>query len=239
MISVVISTYNSAETLPATLESLVPAAVQGLVREVVVVDGGSSDLTLKIADGYGAVTLSGAPLRASRLASGAQQARFPWLLFLNADCVLDPGWEREAEQLIAKIDDGRRPQTAASFRYVIDDEGLQPRLAERFARWSAALFGLSHAEQGLLVPRALYTEAGGFRPYRMLAEVDLTRRFGRRRLMRLRTPAVSPAIRSSEPGYAARAMRYYGALGLYALHVPNERIASWFGGARKENPAFE
>lgn len=236
MISVVIPTLNAAATLPATLESLIPAAVQGLVREVLIVDGGSSDATLTIADGYGAVTIAGGPLRASRLTVGAQQARFSWLLFLNPDCALDPGWDREADQHITKIEDGNRPSSAAVFRYAIDDVGIQPRAAEALARWSGAIFGLSHAEQGLLIPRALYTEVGGFKPFPLLEDVDLTRRVGRRRLTRLRTTAVTSSLKHRQQGYMNRAMRYYGCLGLYALNVPMSRIASLLGPPPKQAP---
>ena len=236
MISVIIPTLNSATTLPATLESLIPAAVQGLVREVLIVDGGSTDATLKIADGFGAITISGGPLRASRLTVGAQLARFPWLLFIDPDCALDPGWEREAGHLIGKIEDGNRPPSAAVFRFVLDDDGIEARVTEFFARWSALLLGLAHSEQGLLIPQSLYTEVGGFKPYPLLEDVDLSRRVGRRRLMTFRSNAVSNANHYRQQGYIARALRYYGCLGLYALHVPMVRIASLLGPAPKQAP---
>jgi hypothetical protein len=239
MISVIIPTLNAAATLPATLESLIPAAVQGLVREVLIVDGGSTDATLKIADGYGAMTISGGPFRADRLTIGAQQARFSWLLFINPDCALDPGWEREADQLISKIEDGDRTPAAAVFRFALDDTGFEPRTTECLARWSAALMGLSHAEQGLLIPRTLYNEVGGFKSYPLLEDVDLSRRIGRRRLTTLRTTAVSNANRYRQQGYIGRVMRYYSGLGLYALHVPMERIASLLGPPPKQAPAAE
>ena len=54
MISVVIPTFNSAATLAEAMASLIPAAVDALVREVVVADGGSSDDTFAIADDAGA-----------------------------------------------------------------------------------------------------------------------------------------------------------------------------------------
>ena len=43
MISVIIPTLNSEIVLAHTLAALVPAAAEGVVREVIVVDGGSSD----------------------------------------------------------------------------------------------------------------------------------------------------------------------------------------------------
>ena len=53
MISVVIPALNAERTLPSTLTALVPAAVDGVVREVIVADGGSTDHTRQIADHAG------------------------------------------------------------------------------------------------------------------------------------------------------------------------------------------
>ena len=46
MLTVVIETLNDEEALAATLAALVPAAVEGLVCEVIVHDRGSSDATV-------------------------------------------------------------------------------------------------------------------------------------------------------------------------------------------------
>ena len=54
MISVVIPTLNVGRKLPRCFDSLITAAVRGVVREVIVADGGSSDETLMIADAAGA-----------------------------------------------------------------------------------------------------------------------------------------------------------------------------------------
>ena len=54
MISVVIATQDDERTLGQTLAALVPAAVDGLVREVILADAGSTDHTLAIAEDAGA-----------------------------------------------------------------------------------------------------------------------------------------------------------------------------------------
>ena len=229
MISVVIPTLDAAATLADTLDCLIPAAVSGLVREVIIADGGSRDATVAIADGCGAETVTAGRERSSQLIAGAARARSPWLLFLNADCVLDPGWVREADQFIHRVEEGSRPQQGAVFPFVIDDTGAVPRMTEALAWASAVVFGLPHAEQGLLISRKLYADVGAYRPLPVLEDVDLAWRLGRNRLATLRSAAVNSPARFCDPGYVSHAARTYGCLMLYALNVPMGRIASLRG----------
>ena len=75
MISVVIPTRNAEQTLAATLSALVPAVVDGVVREVVVADCGSSDATREIADAAGARLVEAPQGRGVQLRAGADVAR--------------------------------------------------------------------------------------------------------------------------------------------------------------------
>ncbi len=96
MISVVISTRNHGAVLPETLAALVPAALDGMVREVIVADGGSVDATRLIADGFGADVLELADAcPAARLNAGAQAAKCAWVLFVPPVARLRPGFEKE------------------------------------------------------------------------------------------------------------------------------------------------
>jgi glycosyltransferase involved in cell wall biosynthesis len=94
MISVVIATLNDERTLGETLGALVAAAVDGLVREVIVVDTGSGDHTLEIADDAGARILTASGPDA--LAQGCAMAKSDWLLILNAKAPVPDGWEKAA-----------------------------------------------------------------------------------------------------------------------------------------------
>jgi rSAM/selenodomain-associated transferase 2 len=230
MISVVIPTLNAEPRLAATLNALIPAAVEGLVRQVVIVDGGSSDATLKIAEDAGADIVNADRGRGQQLVAGANAARFRWMLFLHADTVLDEGWSREVDQFIGRIEHGARPATAAVFRFALDDTGAAPRLIEGGVRLRCALLGLPYGDQGLLIRRDLYDDIGGFAPMLLMEDVDIVRRLGRRRLTFMTTRAVTSAERYRRGGYLRRGIRNLSCLTLYYLRVPVPVIARLYEG---------
>src|SRR4029078_3322632 len=82
MLSVVIATHDSERALLPTLAALVAGAAAGVVREVIIADGGSRDAPCEIADGAGCRVLMSTQPRGARLKAAADAARGPWLLFL-------------------------------------------------------------------------------------------------------------------------------------------------------------
>lgn len=191
MISVVIPTRNSEEALVRTLATLVTGAADGTVREVVVVDGGSEDQTRLVAEGTGCDLISGAGGVWARCAIGAAAAqRGEFLMFLRPGVLLDPGWESDfqaAAERRLRHGDGR---FAAVFRLASDDDTIGGSLSHYLRRLFGRFAGVTHPDQGLIIARGYFRELGGFSRRDGLAGVDLVRRIGRRRLTRLRTPAV-------------------------------------------------
>jgi len=229
MISVIVPTLNAEAGLARTLAALVPAAVDGLVKEVIVIDGGSGDGTAAIADQAGAQFVVRSGGRGYQLLAGAHRARFPWLLFLHADTVLEPGWERDAAAFMEAIDRGKRRLAAAAFRFALDDAGFRPRVLERLVAIRCALLRLPYGDQGLLIPRLLYTEIGGYGSHPLMEDVDIVLRLGRRRLSMLRPRAVTSAARYRRDGYVRRSLRNLACLLLYFLRFPTSVIARVYG----------
>jgi glycosyltransferase involved in cell wall biosynthesis len=176
MISVVIPTLDDEARLATTLAPLVPAAIHGVVTEVIVADGGSTDATLAIADDTGARVVPAEADLGRRLAAGCAAARSDWLLVLPPGVRLEAGWEAAAEAHI-----GGAPGKAGYFRVVLEGQGT--RLREHLAGWRVAITGRPYFEQGLLVSRRLYNEIGGYKAKD--EPVDLLARMGRGRLARL------------------------------------------------------
>jgi hypothetical protein len=91
-ISVVMAVWNAERVLPVQLAALGEALAEGLVRELILVDGGSSDATLRMAAEAGAEVLAGPRERGPALAQGAAAASGEWLLFPSVVNVPAPGW---------------------------------------------------------------------------------------------------------------------------------------------------
>ena len=206
-----------------------PAAVQGLVREVIISDGGSNDETRGIADVAGAEFIRSEKGRGAQLAAGAEAAKSEWLLFLHADTVLQPGWIQEAATFVERVDNGTRPRSAAAFSFALNDFGTKPRLLEAMVALRCALFRMPYGDQGLLIPRRLYAELGGYRPLPLMEDVDIVRRLGRRRMTMLRSKAVTSAERYKQDGYAPRIARNAACLSLFYMRVPATTLARLYG----------
>lgn len=231
MISVVIPALNAERTLPSTLTALVPAAVDGVVREVIVADGGSTDHTRQIADHAGADVFQAPQGRGTQLVQGAARAKFSWLLFLHADTVLEDSWARNAVEFMHRVDLGERPPAAAAFRFKLDDKGLAPRVLETVVQARCAVMRLPYGDQGLLISRRLFDEIGGYKPLPIMEDVDIVRRIGRKRIVLLNADATTSAERYRRDGYVARTLRNQTCLALYSAGLPVATIQRIYGNA--------
>jgi glycosyltransferase involved in cell wall biosynthesis len=190
MLSAIISTHESERALVPTLAALVPGATAGLLGEVIVADAGSRDATAEVADIAGCRFMTSSALLGARLKAAAVSTRTPWLMFLRAGCVPEPGWVGATERFIeatGRLDDAGR---AAVFRLPGVADLLRPGLAELLELVRVAFGGGARPEQGLVIARQHYDRIGGH-PDGDGAEAAILRRIGRRRLAMLAAGARS------------------------------------------------
>jgi glycosyltransferase involved in cell wall biosynthesis len=193
MITVVIHTQDSARLLVPTLSALVAGSAEGLVREVLLADAGSTDGTEAIADAAGCGFLQTAGDLGERLRAAAEAARGTWLLFLDPASVLEEGWTRKAGKFLESSDrSGQAAQRAATFRIATEEYGLAAKLAGLKSALRFALTGRPRPEQGLLISKTFYEALGGNQPGEN-SQMRLFGKIGRSRLVVLRSSVLLPA----------------------------------------------
>ncbi len=116
MITAIIETRNQEVSLAHALAALVPAATEGLIRDVIVVDYGSDDGTRMVADAAGCTIVDAAGETDARLRA-VEQARGDWLLFTPATHIFQPEWQSDAMAFIDRtLTTGQGQKRSAIFR---------------------------------------------------------------------------------------------------------------------------
>jgi glycosyltransferase involved in cell wall biosynthesis len=188
MLTAIIATNESERTLVPTLAALVPAATAALLSEVIVADAGSRDATAEVADVAGCRFMNSQESLGARLKAAARSSRTPWLMFLRAGCVPEPGWIAATDRFMQAADLLDGAERAAVFRPPSAADLLRPGLSEVIALLRVALGGGPKPEQGLLIARRFYDALGGH-PDGADAEAAMLRKLGRRRVAMLTSSA--------------------------------------------------
>lgn len=220
-LSIIIPVRNGGPRLADCLAALVPGAVDGLLRQVIVVDGGSTDTSTSLARDMGADVIETAPGRGAQLAAGVAAARHEWILLLHGDTVLEDCWVDAVHTHIRTHGQCR----AGWFTLAFNRGGGSARRVAALANWRAATFGLPYGDQGLLAHRTLLTSVGGIAPLPLMEDVDLVRRIGRGRLSRLDAVAETSARKFEAGGWWLVPMRNLMLLGLFLCGVSPARLA--------------
>jgi hypothetical protein len=224
-LSIVVPVLDEGARIGMRLRELAPLVDAGRA-EVIVVDGGSSDRTLEIAEGFtGVRVLRARRGRAAQMNAGARAASGRVLLFLHADVALPADaldWVRRALDTPATV--------AGAFRtWTIADDGSGRRalwlhLADLRSRYS----GLPYGDQALFVRRDTFFDVGGFPELLLMEDLELARRLRKRGKIRI----VPATVRVSGRRFLAHPLRDTLLINvfplLYRLGVPASRLAKLY-----------
>lgn len=216
-ISIVIPTLNAGDSLPACLGSLSEGLQAGLIRELVISDGGSTDGTLSIAQQAGARVVTGAASRGGQLVRGTQAAEGDWLLVLHADTRLAEGWAGAVTTALSQ-------PGAYHFRLAFDVAGVMPTWVACWANLRSRLFRLPYGDQGLLIDRVTLEAVGGYPDLPLMEDVALARRLGRV-LKPLPATAITSATKYQRQGWLRRGARNLTTLARYFAGADPETLA--------------
>tara|TARA_B100000579_G_scaffold418066_1_gene415240 strand:- start:811 stop:1515 length:705 start_codon:yes stop_codon:yes gene_type:complete len=202
-ISIIIPTLNEAIHLPLLLADL---NARPYDSELIIVDGGSIDLTTSIAQINGVdIIKSTKKNRGYQLRIGASKAKGDWLLFLHADSRLDQSW---IESLLKIIQNKLSKKNAWYFDFKIRKDKIEYRLLEIAVALRSHLLQQPYGDQGLLIHKNLYRISGGFSSLKLMEDIDFITRLSKiAKLKSIREKIYTDDIKWSNTNIIKRAIK--------------------------------
>lgn len=214
-LSIIVPTLNAAAVLPGCTAALMEGIQAGLVRELIVSDGGSDDATLVIAEEIGARIVTGPASRGGQLKRGCEIAQGDWFLVVHADTLLAAGWTQAVKNHM-------RTNRAGWGTLRFDQGGIW---VARWANLRSRLFGLPFGDQALLVPASLYQSVGGFPDQPLMEDIAIARKL-RGKLAPASFVAVTSAAKYRKGGWLRRGGRNLLLQARYLLGASPEKLAA-------------
>ncbi len=169
-ISIIIPSLNEEAGIVAFLSPLQALRPQ---CELILVDGGSIDNTVNLAQDYVDKLINAKAGRAKQMNEGAAVANAPILLFLHADTVLP---DDAIEQIQHAVKLGYQ---WGWFNITLTGHYLLSVVAWLMNKRSR-LTGISTGDQTLFIDKTSFTELGGFADISLMEDIELTSRLKKR-----------------------------------------------------------
>jgi len=162
-ISIIIPVLNEEESIEKILVSLKKqASTAQLIKEVIIVDGGSTDQTTTIAKEQGATVITSAKGRAKQMNAGAKIATAELLYFLHVDTFPPKNYDLLILNAVTKNN------AAGCFTMVFDTDHL---LLNFFAWFSKFNYRICRGgDQSLFLTKSLFNTLNGFNEHYKIYE---------------------------------------------------------------------
>lgn len=206
-------------TLPRLLQ-LLEGPGQGAIDQIVLVDGGSKDHTLRIAEAAGVRVVHAPRGRGPQLNAGAAASEAEILWFLHADSVPPAQGAAKIRQALAG------GAVGGAFVLRFDGQARLYRLGEWVVARRSRRHGMALGDQGQFVRRDAFDAIGGFPDWPILEDLEFIRRLRRHgRLAILEPPMLTSARRYRQGGLVRTTARNWLIFALYHLGVPVASLA--------------
>ncbi|MDS4029301.1 MAG: TIGR04283 family arsenosugar biosynthesis glycosyltransferase [Candidatus Contendobacter sp.] len=167
-IAIILPALNEEARIAACLTLLQPLREQDC--ELIVVDGGSDDQTVALAEPLADRIIAGSRGRAAQMNAGAGQTRGDILWFLHTDSRPPPGAANLIRAALA------RP-TQQWGRFDVRLSGRHPllRVVETLMNARSRLTGIATGDQGIFVRREVFEQVGGYPPIALMEDITFSR----------------------------------------------------------------
>ena len=219
-ISIIIPTLNEAENI----KKAIATTQRSINIEVIIVDAGSEDGTVEIAQSLGVKVISSFPGRAVQMNTGAVAATGEILLFLHADTCLPTGFDDMVRTAL------QQPGTVAgAFKLRIDASLLSLRWVEWGINVRSHFYQMPYGDQAIFLTKAVFQQIGNFPQLPIMEDFELIRRLKRTgRIVIIPTPVVTSARRWLQKGVFKTTLLNQIVIIAYLLGVSPERICRWY-----------
>ncbi len=218
-ISVIIPALNESASILASISSV--KCQQG-EYEIIVVDGGSDDGTVNIAQSQAEVIASERG-RAIQMNAGARHSIGDVLLFLHADSSLSLG------SLCAIEDALNDPQIlGGTFTLGFDSPRCLLRVIALFTRLKFRHF--HYGDQGIFVRRAIFEQLGGFKEIPIMEDLEFLKRLYKAgKVVLLPHPVMTSARRYLKRGIVRQQLLDIVLVILYLSGIKPDTLGKWYG----------
>jgi rSAM/selenodomain-associated transferase 2 len=224
-LSVIIPTLDEEQVLGQTLANL-PSS---LLLEIVLVDGGSTDRTLAVANAFctkvpNAHIVRASTGRARQMNEGAKASRGEILFFLHADTQVPNDTPRIIESALTDpaVVGGR-------FDVRFDTASGWGRIISAFMNWRSRTSGIATGDQAIFVRRHIFEQLGGFTDIPLMEDIDFSRRLKRAGSTVALRQTVTTSFRRWEQQGPLRTILLMWALRLlYWAGVNPSRLNRWY-----------
>ncbi len=224
-LSVIIPTFNEELTIRKTLEALSRLVN---VDEIVIVDGGSADGTIKIIQEFkGLKKLRliefGEANRGKQLHEGTKHASGEIFWFLHADTRPVQGCGRQIKQYMRY-----KEIVGGNFRVAFDGDSRWARFLTRlYAQLRSS--GLVYGESGFFVRRETYEKIKGFKPLPIFEDVDLYKRLSKKgQFVQVNLTLTTSSRRFTDHSFFLKFLRWSILQTLYSLGLPSRLLAKGY-----------